>query len=100
MGYPKEKEIAKVMKKLKNVEPTTIIGKDAPAVDQLKFALCKEMLIYLRTKGITQLQLAKELNIDPARISEIVKYKIDLFTADRLLELVEKIKPKVKVTVA
>ncbi len=100
MSFPSKKELERVRKKLKNIEPTTVLSSSASVADQLKFALCKEFVIYLRTHKISQLELARELDVDPSRISEIVKYKIDLFTADRLLELLEQLNPKIKVTVA
>ncbi len=100
MSFPSKKELERVKKKLKTVEPTRVLSSSASVADQLKFALCKEFVVYLRTHKVTQLELAKELGVDPARISEIVKYKIDLFTADRLLELLEQLNPKIKVTVA
>lgn len=100
MSFPSKKELERVKKKLKNVEPTQVLSSSASVADQLKFALCKEFVVYLRTHKMTQLELAQELGVDPARISEIVKYKINLFTADRLLELLEQLNPKIKVTVA
>lgn len=100
MSFPSKKELERVKKKLKNVEPTPVLTSSASVADQLKFALCKEFVVYLRTHKMTQLELAQELGVDPARISEIVKYKINLFTADRLLELLEQLNPKIKVTVA
>jgi len=100
VSFPSKKELERVKKKLKNVEPTQVLSSSASVADQLKFALCKEFVVYLRTHKMTQLELAQELGVDPARISEIVKYKINLFTADRLLELLEQLNPKIKVTVA
>lgn len=100
MSFPTKKELERVRKKLKNVEPTPVLSSSASVADQLKFNLCKEFVIYLRTHKMSQLELARELGVDPSRISEIVKYKINLFTADRLLELLEQLNPKIKVTVA
>lgn len=100
MSFPSKKELERVRKKLKTVDPTPVLSSSASVADQLKYALCKEFVVYLRTHKITQLELAHELDVDPARISEIVKYKINLFTADRLLELLEQLNPKIKVTVA
>ncbi len=100
MSFPSSKELKKIRKELKNVEPTIIIGPSASAADQLKFTICKEMITYLRVRNLSQHELAEELGVDPARVSEIVKYKIDLYTVDRLLDLLEQLNPKVKVTVA
>ena len=100
MSFPNSKELSRVRKKLKSIGPTQTLKASASAVDQLKYALCKELIIYIRTQKISQQDLAAEVGIDPARISEIVKYKIDLFTVDRLLSILEQLNPRIKVTVA
>ncbi|OFZ24509.1 MAG: hypothetical protein A2381_05465 [Bdellovibrionales bacterium RIFOXYB1_FULL_37_110] len=100
MSFPNKKELDQMRKKLENAEPVRLLPKDASNVDKLKFSLCKEIIIYLKIHKTTQVELANILEIDPARLSEIVKYKIDLFTVDRLLSLVEKLNPSIKVTVA
>lgn len=100
MSFPNAKELERVRKKLKKVDPTPVLSSSASVADQLKYALCREFIIYLRTHEVNQLELAEELGVDPARVSEIVKYKIDLFTVDRLLILLEQLNPKLKVTVA
>ena len=100
MSFPNSKELSRVRKKMKKIEPTQTLKSSASAVDQLKYALCKELIIYIRTQKISQQDLAAEVGIDPARISEIVKYKIDLFTVDRLLGILEQLNPRIKVTVA
>ncbi len=100
MSFPSKNELERVRKKIKNIKPTAVLSSSASVADQLKFALCKEFVVYLRTHQISQLELAKELGVDPARVSEIVKYKINLFTVDRLLELLEQLIPKIKVTLA
>ena len=41
--------------------------------------------------GRKKRRLARQLNIDPARLNEIVKYPIDLFTVDKLLDLAEQL---------
>ncbi len=54
----------------------------------------------MNREEITQKELAEKLEIEPARLNEIVKYRIDLFTVDRLLGYAELLNPKIKVTVA
>lgn len=100
MSFPSASELARIRKKLEKIEPTKLLSKSASKADHLKFDLCKEFVIYLRENNLTQLELAKELDVDPARISEIVKYKIDLFTADRLIGFLEKLNPKIKINIA
>ena len=49
---------------------------------------------------MTQAQLARKLKVDPARIYEIVKYRIDLYTVDKLLDLAERLELNLNVRVA
>ena len=100
MGFPTKNELDRVRKKLQKVEPSFVLPKDANATDRLKYNLCKEMVVYLKAENISQAELARILEIDPARVSEIMKYKIDLYTVDRLLDLLYHVRPNLKVTVA
>jgi len=100
MGFPDKKEIARAKKKMESVEPVELLPSDASKVDKLKFELCKQFVVYLRVNDMSQVELAKTLGIEPARLNEIVKYRIELFTLDRLLGYVEKLNPDIEVTVA
>ena len=100
MPFPNKKELDRARKKLAKVEPTHTLPPDASSADKLKFDLCRKFVVYLREHEITQKELAEQLKIEPARINEIVKYKIDLFTADRLMDYLEILDPKLKVIVA
>lgn len=100
MGFPNQKELERVRKKLKVTDAARILPADASKADKLKFELCKKIIRVIRDSGETQAQFAKRLEIDPARLSEIVKYKIELFTLDRLMDYVERVDPKFTVSVA
>jgi predicted XRE-type DNA-binding protein len=82
------------------VEPTRLLPKDASAVDKLKFEVCKQFVIHLREHEMSQSELAKQLGIDRARMNEIVKYRIDRFTADKLMEYALRLDPSLRFTVA
>ena len=70
------------------------------AAQKLKYEICREFVIYAnKHKDIRGKDLAKKLKIDPARMSEIVKYRIDLFTVDRLLGYLERLNPEIKIKV-
>ena len=100
MPLPSKKELNRARKKLASVEPTRGLPEDASKADQLKYELCKQFVIYLRKHGMTQKELAEQLDMEPARLNEIVKYRIELFAVDRLLDCLEKLKPNIRVTVA
>lgn len=99
MGFPDEKELSRARKKLSKVEPTRPLPKNASKSDKLKYELCRQFVKYLLKHEITQKELAQEIDIEPARMNEIVKYRIDLFTVDRLLDYAERLKPNLKITV-
>lgn len=100
MKFPDKKELERIRKKLDKVEPTRPLPKNANKSDRLKYDLCKQFVIYLREHDISKKELADELGIEAARISEIVKYRIELFTVDRLLTYVEQLNPDIQVIVA
>jgi len=99
MGFPDEKELTRVRKKLSKAEPTRSLPKGAPKSDKLKYELCRQFVKYILKNKMTQKELAKEIGIEPARMNEIVRYRIDLFTIDRLLGYAERLKPNLKITV-
>ena len=85
MRYPSAKKLKEMDLKLKDVEGVQALPKNATYIDQVKYELCKKMVAYLRINRMTQAELAELLSIDPARISEIIHYKIEKFTIDTLL---------------
>src|SRR5689334_1935738 len=91
MGFPSERELKSIRSKLAKVEPSRLLPKNATKADQVKYKLCEKFVIYLSENKISQVQLAKKLKVDPSRINEIVKYRIDLYTVDKLMDLAEKL---------
>lgn len=100
MGFPSEKELSVIREKLSKVEPSRLLPKNASKADQLKYRLCEKFVVYLMDHKMSQVNLAKKLKIDPSRINEIVKYRIDLYTVDKLMDLAEKLKLEFEVDVA
>ncbi len=100
MGFPSEKELRTIRIKLQNSEPSRLLPNDASKADQVKYKLCEKFVIYLLDHKMTQAQLAKRLKIDPSRINEIVKYRIDLYTIDKLMDLAERLEIDFDVKVA
>ena len=101
MAFPSEKEIQRVLKKLENVEPTFVLDrKNASAVDKIKYDLCREFVDHIRSNNISQVELANKLDIDKARVNKIIKYRIEVFTIDKLLSLLSIIKPSKELRVS
>ncbi len=85
MKYPSAKKLKEMDNKLKDIEGALALPKNATYAERVKYDLCKCIVTYVRIHRITQAELAGKLGVDPARISEMVNYKIDKFTIDTLL---------------
>lgn len=101
MAFPNKEQIEKVLKKLENVEPSFVIDRqNASAVDKIKYDLCREFVDYILSNKISQVELANKLGIDKARVNKIIKYRIEVFTIDKLLSLLSIIKPSKELKVS
>lgn len=100
MAFPNEKELKKIREKLETIEPSRLLPRNASKADKLKYALCQKFVVYLLDHNISQAELARNLNMDTARLNEIVKYKIDLFTVDKLIEFAQRLDPNLEINVA
>lgn len=100
MGFPSEKELKSVRAKLEKAEPSRLLPKKASKADRLKYKLCEKFVVYLVEHKISQAALAKKLRVDPSRVNEIVRYRIDLYTIDKLMDLAERLQLELKIEVA
>jgi len=94
MKFPSEKKIKEMAKKLAKVEGSKGLPKNASVAEKLKYKMCSKFVEYCVVKRITQAELAEELEVSPARVNEIVKYRIEKFTLDRLMSYYEKLFPE------
>jgi predicted XRE-type DNA-binding protein len=97
MRYPSAKKLEEMDKKLKDVEGARALPKNATYVERIKYDLCKRIIAFIRVNRITQAELAGRLGLDPARVSEIVNYKIDKFTVDTLLIYNRELNPEFEI---
>lgn len=100
MGFPSEKKLKQIRSRLEKAEPSRTLSENATKVEKVKYKICEIFVEHLLEKKISQAELARRLNLDPARLNEIVKYRIDLFTIDKLLELAEQLDPAIDIRVA
>ena len=101
MAFPNNEQIKKMLKKLENVEPTYVIDREnSSAVDKIKYDLCREFVIFIQENKISQVELATKLGIDKARVNKIIRYRIEVFTIDKLLSLLSIIKPSKELKVS
>lgn len=97
MGFPSDKEVKSVLKKLEKVEGNRVVGEEGTPVERLKFSICQKFVQYHLKTGISQKELSILLGIDEALVSKLLRNRIESFTIDRLLRFLEIIHPNYKI---
>ncbi len=93
--FPGEKDLKAVRKRLEKAEPSWLLPEGASPEDRQKYKLCERFVIYLNEKKISPAVLARRLDVDATRMGEILKYRIDLFTVEKLVDLTESLELRV-----
>jgi predicted XRE-type DNA-binding protein len=100
MSFPSKLKVKKMRTLLEKAEPSRTLPKQASTAERVKYMICEKFVVYILDRGVSQAELARKLNMDPARLNEIVKYRIDLFTIDKLVEFADRLDPNFKINVA
>ncbi|MBC74965.1 MAG: hypothetical protein CME64_03040 [Halobacteriovoraceae bacterium] len=100
MAFPDEKKLKDIRDKLESAEPSRTLPENATKAEKVKYKICEKFVSHLLENNVSQAELARHLKMDPARLNEIVKYRIDLFTIDKLLEIAERLDPNIDIRVA
>lgn len=98
--YPTESEWVDIGRDLGKSLPSKMLPANASPVDRTKQEICAHFIKYRIATNITQRELAKRLDVTESRVSELLHYHFERFTIDKLLELLNKIKPDVRLKVA
>ena len=100
--FPSAATLNKVREELSDLAYTggnIALPEGASEVERAKYKLCQLIAKYHREHELTQRDLAKKIEIDEARISEILRGKISSFTVDRLMVYAQKLYPHVKIEI-
>ena len=62
------------------------LEKNAGPIDKIKWDICLEIIIFKNLMGFSSKKIAELMRVDKARTSEILHYKVEKFSLDRLLE--------------
>jgi predicted XRE-type DNA-binding protein len=100
MRYPSKKKLEEMDKKLKSVEGTLMVGPSSSSADKFRWDLCQNLVKYMAERNLSQVEFARILDTDQARVSEIVNHRIDKVSTDKLIAYNEKINPKVVFKIA
>ncbi len=96
--FPSRKRLDEVKVRLSDpkVLGSSLLPENASQIDQMKFKACEAIIKFRRAKNLKQKELAARLGIDESRMSEILHYKIDGFTLDRLVGYAQELYPNLK----
>ena len=73
---------------------------NATPLEKSKHELCKNMIVYKREKKLTTEKVAQKISLSLAETEDILHYRTDYFTLDRLMSYTSKLFPtnEVKIT--
>lgn len=96
--FPDAKRLKEVQDRLSrdDVMGSSLLPANASEVEKTKYKSCEMIIRYRQSHGIKQKELASKLGIDEARMSEILHYKIENFTLDRLVGYAQVLYPNLK----
>ena len=98
--WPTEAEWTVIEKRLSKKQASKILSPNASPTERVKYDLCKHFIKYHQAAGISQREMAEQLGVTESRVSEILHYHIERFTIDKLLTLLNKIRPEIRIQVA
>jgi predicted XRE-type DNA-binding protein len=100
--WPSRKDIDAFLKYVEENEDAGTLALDrenATPLDLFRWEICQQILIYKRVHDMTQRELASTLEMDEAEISRILHHRIDKVSTDKLAGMIQKLNPKVKLSV-
>lgn len=100
MGYPSKSKLKEMDEKLKKIEGTLMVGPSSSPAEKFRWELCQNLVRFMVQKNLSQIDFAKRLGIDQARVSEVVNHRIDKVSTDKLIAYNEIINPKVEFKIA
>ena len=100
MGSPKSDQIKKVSKRLEKSEGTLMISSDASPLEKLRWDLCQRFVQYKKDHAVSQDEMAEILGVDKAKVSKILRHRIEEFSTDRLISLYQILNPDTKIKVS
>ena len=100
MTFPSESELKKIRKKLAKAKGTLMIAPNATPLEKFRWEICQKFVIYKQKHDLSIEEFAKLLGTDKAKVSKILRHRIDSFSTDRLLNLLQIIYPKTELKIA
>lgn len=99
MSFPDKKRLEKVKAKLEKTKGTLMLSPYASPLEKLRWDLCQKFIQYKQEHNLSQDEIAEMLGVDKAKVSKILRHRIDEFSTDRLISLYQQLNPEIKIKV-
>ncbi len=102
-GWPTEEQFALLKSRMVEksvIEAEPLLKATTSATDRIKHELCKEFYRCFEDSEMMQKDFAKKLKITESRVSEILAYRYESYTIDKLLSILLMLKPDLRLKVA
>ncbi len=86
-------EVRKAASRIGKRKPSGLLPPHASSLDRTKYDLCRRLAAYMREHELSQWELAKKLGVVESRVSEVLHYRIQKITLDRLVKYHQVIDP-------
>ncbi len=93
-------EIRKAAARIGKRKGAGLLPPGASSLDKTKYDLCRRLAVYMREEDLTQRELAKKLGVVESRVSEVLHYRIQKITLDRLVKYHQVLNPGFSLKVA
>jgi predicted XRE-type DNA-binding protein len=100
MAFPSESELKRIRKKLAKAQGTLMPPPHPTPLQKFRWDICQKFVIYKQKRNLTVEEFANILGTDKAKVSKIIRHRIDSFSTDRLVTLLQIIYPKTELRVA
>ena len=91
----RDKEFEKILQEAedpKNIgQGSWALPRNATSLQKAKYELCKQILIYKQDNELSTEEVAQRINLTNSETKDILHYRIDYFTLDRLMTYAERL---------
>ena len=100
--WPSRKDIDAFLKYVEENEDAGSLHfnrETATPLDHFRWEICQQILKYKQDNDITQRELSSTLNMDESEISRVLHHRIEKVSTDKLAGMIQKLNPKIKLSV-
>ena len=100
MGMPSKAQIEKVLKKLEKVEGAQGPPENPTSLEKFRHDLQQKFVWYKLKNKISQKEMAELLGVDEGKVSKLLRNRLEEFSTDRMINLLAKLNPDIKLKVS